>query len=160
MSPIIPKYSSRGHVQRQLILFGRGEESNELNRNKLLAELNEWGENENLQPLLKFKDEKKKVIIETVHYHMVTLLPSKIPEYKTTTYRLLAFWRKLQLILHRWNLTRRNFIKDFLRNELQRFKVSFSIKILNCPFISTQVYLFDWFPWYAQILKISVLLDF
>ena len=74
MSPIIPKYSSRGHVQRQLILFGR-EESNELNRNKLLAELNEWGENENLQPLLKFKDEKKKkVIIETVHCHMVTLL--------------------------------------------------------------------------------------
>lgn len=59
MSPIIPKYSSRRHVQRQLILFGRGEESNELNRNKLLAELNEWGENENLQPLLKFKDEKK-----------------------------------------------------------------------------------------------------
>lgn len=60
MSPIIPKYSSRGHVQRQLILFGSGEESNELNRNKLLAELSEWGENENLQPLLKFKDEKKK----------------------------------------------------------------------------------------------------
>ena len=70
------------------------------------------------------------------------------------------FWRKLQLILHSWNLTRRNFIKDFLKNELQRFKVSFSIKILNCPFISTQVYLFDWFPWYAQILKISFLLDF
>ena len=60
LSPIIPKYSSRGHVQQQLILLGRGKESNELNRNKLLAELNEWGENENLQPLLKFKDEKKK----------------------------------------------------------------------------------------------------
>lgn len=74
MSPIIPKYSSRGHVQQQLILLGRGKESNELNRNKLLAELNEWGENENLQPLLKFKDEKKKGIIETMHCHMVTLL--------------------------------------------------------------------------------------